>query len=124
MHKSGKRFLKENPLLAERISDCVNKLKEAFSPKEIILFGSIARGEYAPNKTMDLIIVAETELRFFERIKKALRACKGGKPLIEPLVYTPREIDLLRSQGEGFIEDAMEEGVVLFKQKGFENLTE
>lgn len=117
MHKSSEKIFRQNPQLTERIDDCVDKLKNAFRPEKIILFGSFARGEIRERGTLDLLIISETDLRFFNRIKKALEACKGGFPSIEPIVYTPKEFDLLLSQGEGFLEDALEEGVVLYDRE-------
>jgi predicted nucleotidyltransferase len=117
MHKSNKKIFRQNPQIAERIDDCTEKLVKAFKPEKIILFGRFARNEIAENKTMDLMIITKTKLKFFDRIKKALETCSGGKPSIEPLVYTPREFDLLLSQGEGFMEDALEEGIVLYNKE-------
>jgi len=117
MLKTGKKFFRQNPQLVERIDDCVQNLVKAFNPEKVILFGSFARGEMRERGTLDLIIITETEERFFDRIKKALEACKGGFPSIEPIVYTPEEFDLLLSQGEGFLEDALEEGIVLYDKE-------
>ncbi len=117
MYKSSEKIFRQNPQLIERIDDCVDKLKSAFQPEKIILFGSFARGEIRERGTLDLLIISETNLRFFKRIKKALEACKGGFPSIEPIIYTPKEFDLLLSQGEGFLEDALEEGIVLYDKE-------
>jgi len=117
MHKPSQKIFRQNPQLTERIDDCVDKLKRAFNPDKIILFGSFARGEVQERGTLDLLIITRTKLTFFERIKKALLACKGGFPSIEPIVYTPKEFDLLLSQGEGFLEDALEEGIVLYDKE-------
>ena len=114
MYKSSKDFLSKNKHIAKRIKNCTQNLQKAFHPEKIILFGSFARGEGDDTKTIDIIIIAKTKLRFFDRIKKALTACSGGNPSIEPLVYTPKEIQLLQGQGEGFIEEAFDEGIVLF----------
>lgn len=116
MHTTSKKFIEQNPHIAGRVEDCVEKIREAFDPEKIYLFGSYARGEAKEGTTMDFIIIAKSKLRFFDRIKKALIACRGGKPSIEPLVYTPREFELLLSQGEGFLEDALEESVELFNR--------
>lgn len=114
MHKSGRSLLEKDKKLAKRVEECVTNLKQEFNPEKIILFGSYARGEANDDRTLDLMIIARTNDRFFDRIKRALLACKGGQPSIEPIVYTPNEFDLLLSQGEGFLEDALEEGIVLY----------
>jgi predicted nucleotidyltransferase len=116
MYKSSENIFRQNPQLVERVDCCVKKLVNAFKPQKVILFGSFARGEMKEGSTLDFMIIANTKLSFFNRIKKALLACTGGSPPIEPLIYTPEEIELLLNQGEGFMEDAMEEGIVLYKK--------
>jgi hypothetical protein len=117
MHSPSEKFLRKNPHIAGRLEDCIAKIVALFKPEKIILFGSFARGEGKETSTMDLIIITKTKLSFFERIKKTLLCCKGGVPAIEPLIYTPKEFDLLLGQGEGFLEDAIEEGVLLYEKK-------
>ena len=116
MHKSSKSLFRQNLQLAERVDDCVKKLVKAFDPEKVILFGSFARCEIKEAGTLDFMVIAKTKLKFFNRIKKALLACKGGFPSIEPLVYTPEELSILLDQGEGFVEDALEEGITLYKK--------
>jgi predicted nucleotidyltransferase len=114
MLRPSSSLSRQDPKVAKRVESCVKKLIKAFKPEKIILFGSYARGETVNSNTLDLMIIADTDLRFFDRIKKALKSCSGGEPAIEPLVYTPKEFDHLLSQGEGFLEDALEEGIVVY----------
>ncbi len=116
MYTSSKKIFRKNPDIAVRVDDCVKKIVKAFKPKKIILFGSFSRGELKKSGTLDLLIISNTKLSFFKRIKKALLTCKGDDPPIEPLIYTPREFNLLWKQGEGFLEEAVEEGYVLYKK--------
>ena len=95
----------------------MKKLIKAYDPERIILFGSCARGEPKIITTIDLMVIAESKERFIERIRRALEICKGGPPSFEVIVYTPKEFDHLWQQGEGFLEDALEEGVVLYDKE-------
>lgn len=83
---------------------------------KIILFGSFAREKLHPrSSTMDLLIVAETELPFIERIQYVRELTKDEEPIIEPLVYTSKEFDfMLKDEREGYVESAIDEGKVLF----------
>ena len=117
MHKSSKELFRENPKITERVDCCVDKLIDEFKPEKVILFGSFGRGEVKEDATIDFIVIADTKLRFFDRIKKALNACAGRFPSIEPIVYTPKELKMMLDQGEGFLEDALEEGVLLYEKE-------
>lgn len=103
----------------ERLEEIKTKLVEEFSPEKIILFGRFARQKQVPRlSTMDILVIADTELRFIERINKAREVTKGDDPIIEPIVYTPSEFKIMTEDvGEGFLESALEEGRVVYERK-------
>lgn len=45
--------------LAEWLPDAVNDIVERFQPVEVILFGSVARGEEGPDSDLDLLVVLD-----------------------------------------------------------------
>ncbi len=45
--------------LAEWLPDAVNDIVERFRPVEVILFGSVARGEEGPDSDLDLLVVLD-----------------------------------------------------------------
>lgn len=86
-----------------------------YAPQRVILFGSYARGDYHTQSDLDLIVVKETEDRFAERIGKVLELC-AGHPRVEPLVYTPQELEEMLARGNDFISTVLAEGVLLYEQ--------
>jgi HEPN domain-containing protein/predicted nucleotidyltransferase len=105
--------------LESRLDQAAEALKKSFDVKKIILFGSYARDpKIKEDKTIDLMIIAKTDLQFIPRIIQAREVTGGYMPIIEPLVYTPKEFStLLEEEGEGFIENAIREGRVLYEEK-------
>ena len=100
-----------------RIEQIKKELRTAFNPETIILFGRFARDFHKPVAgTMDVLIIADTDERFIDRIYRAREATKGGMPIIEPLIYTPSEIKVLREEGEAFLQSAFDEGKLLFQK--------
>ncbi len=110
---SADEFEDRKSRLIDVIVNC-DKLKV----EKIILFGSFARESVLPkSSTMDLLIVAHTELSFVERIHYVRDITKGGEPIVEPLIYTPEEFRfMVDEEGEGFLESAIEEGKVLWER--------
>ncbi|KXK25807.1 MAG: HEPN domain protein [candidate division WS6 bacterium OLB20] len=102
----------------ERLVEVKENLVREFDPERIILFGRFARTmEPKQPSTLDILIIAETEEPFIERIKRARKATKGGVPVVEPLIYTPEEFTLMTEQKEEtFLESAVEEGKVLYER--------
>jgi len=111
----------------QRLDHIVDQLlaDQSMQLEKVILFGSFAREKIMPmSSTMDLIIIANTELQFIERIKHVRDLTHGEEPIVEPLVYTPEEFDfMLNEEGEGFVESAVEEGRVIYERKSTSKLT-
>lgn len=106
----------------QRIQEVKTQLSSAdqLDIQKIILFGSFARDKTRPKTTtMDLIvIVAETEMNFIDRIAYIRELTHAGEPIIEPLVYTQKEFDyLVEEEGEGFLESAIGEGKVIYQKQ-------
>lgn len=67
---------------------------------EISLFGSLARGDYAPGSDADLfILVQEDGQKPFDRIPRFLRLFLDSPIDTDVLVYTPDEIEKMRLAG-------------------------
>lgn len=85
-----------------------------YRPRQVILFGSFARGDYHAGSDVDLLIIKETGRPFTERIADVLAFCDCSIPL-EPLVYTPEEFERMRDEGNPFIEQVLREGKVVYE---------
>ena len=107
----------------EEIKTRIEKIKEQltkdFDPSKIIVFGRYARDYGRPTPgTMDILIITECkDCSFIERIYKAREATRGFEPIIEPLVYTPEEIQLLQDKDEAFLKSALQEGKVIYSKE-------
>ena len=88
----------------------------SYEPLRIILFGSFARGDYHALSDVDLLIVKDTDRHFFDRIGDVLRLCDTALS-VEPLVYTPAELVRMEDEGNSFLEEVFEEGVVVYEQQ-------
>lgn len=120
--KEEKELLREEKFSAERIKKRLDQIKDQlikeFDPVSIILFGRYARemGE-ATAGTMDILIITDCDgCSFIDRIYRAREASKGSEPIIEPLIYTPKEIKLLQEEDESFLKSALEEGKVIYSK--------
>ena len=88
----------------------------------VILFGSRARGDWGPWSDYDILIVADFEEPYLDRLRKVLEILSTIPLPIEPHPYTLKEaIEMLR-RGSLTIIDALEEGIVLYRGEGFEIL--
>lgn len=77
-----------------------------YDPQRIVLHGSLARGDWNRASDVDLIIVKETDRPFLERIGDILELCDTTLS-VEPLVYTPDELQAMLEAGNSFLEKAL-----------------
>jgi HEPN domain-containing protein/predicted nucleotidyltransferase len=104
--------------IKERLDNIVDQIKTCpdLDVKKIYLYGSFAREYTRPRTTtMDILVIAETNLSFIERLHRVRDVTRGGEPIVEPLVYTPEEFNfLLKDEGEGYLESALDEAKLLW----------
>ena len=100
MHTGSRHDPWDRSKIVKRIKEVIREvLKCCGDIDEIILFGSYARGEAKETSSMDILIIAKSDLPFIERIKRVIELVSENSIPVEPLVYTPEEIR--QKLGEG-----------------------
>ncbi|MDW8345124.1 MAG: nucleotidyltransferase domain-containing protein [Verrucomicrobiae bacterium] len=94
---------------------CFRPVFERYHIQRAILFGSFARGDASARSDIDLLLVQETDSRFFDRLDGLLYDLNIASPgpAVEALVYTPQELE--RMSDRPFIAQALREGVVIYE---------
>jgi len=91
-------------LLEAELKRYVERLREAYDPERILLFGSLASNnveewsDMASNNVeewsdIDLVIIKETKSRFLDRIREVMQLLRPQVG-VDILVYTPDEFAL------------------------------
>jgi predicted nucleotidyltransferase len=76
------------------LAELVRRLREAYQPEQIYLFGSRARGESGPNSDYDLmIIVPDDAPPERHRSRLGYQALRGTRTAADVLVWTRRMFD-------------------------------
>lgn len=94
----------------------VDQIKTEYEPEKIILYGSYAYGKPTEDSDIDLFIVKETDKRRVDRFVEVKRLIyeTGRRISISPLVYTPKEVQERLALGDGFVEEVLTRGEVLY----------
>ena len=110
---SVKVFWLDRSLVLERITKAVKVLKQDHPEiEEVILFGSLARGDAVPGSDGDLLVVLrESSVPFPERgvRYRVTNVGVGG----DVCAYTRAELDAMLATGNSFVARALREGIVL-----------
>jgi len=90
------RFRKE--IKVEEIKERIKKyFKDKEKVEKVILFGSLARGDYTIRSDIDLVVIMESEENFIYRGKNFQADLNAIFPLdVELFVYTPSEWERMK----------------------------
>jgi len=100
--------------IENEIKSIVAQMIKRYRPEKIILFGSIARGEYDSDSDADfLVIKGDTPLYGVDRIRELSRLIDRDIP-VDFLVYRPEEFNTRLEMGDPFIKSILKEGRVLY----------
>ncbi len=98
-----------------RLKAIANRLRDRYGAQRVILFGSAARNEVTEHSDIDLLVIAVTKERFYERMASVLATVRDlslGMPL-SPLVLTPEELADRLGRGDQFVHEIVHDGVAL-----------
>ena len=98
------------------VKQFINLIIKKFNLKKVIIFGSFARGDYHKGSDLDLIIVGEFKERFIDRIGKIIELNESDLE-IDAMVYTEDEFQKMIKERRPFIEQALEEGIVVYEKR-------
>jgi predicted nucleotidyltransferase len=101
--------------LDKRLQTIGSRIKKEYRAERVILFGSYAKGNATEDSDVDLLVVAPTKERFFERmasVRRLIRDLRGGLP-VSPIVLTPGELEKRRQAGDPFVQEILQTGVSL-----------
>ena len=81
---------------------------------EVRLFGSLAKGNYAPGSDADVLVVLREDARpLLDRIPEFLRRFLDVSVPVEVFPYTRAELERMRRQGVSFMNSIDREGIRL-----------
>ena len=102
------------------IQELVEKIKKAYEPKKIILFGSYAYGAPDKDSDIDLLIIKDTDDRPIDRRTHVRGIITDRQRLIPvaPIVLTSAELRQRMAIGDQFLQEIMEKGEILYEQTG------
>ena len=99
------------------LSETVRRIAERMNPRQVVLFGSRARGEAGPESDFDLLVIADSPEPRYRR-SAPLYSLLADLPVeIEVVVYTPEEVEEWRGVRQSFVATALREGVVVYEKQ-------
>lgn len=102
-------------LLRQELTRFIDIVRQQIQPERIILFGSLAAGQVDEWSDLDLVVIADTALPFYERIRHILRSVRPQAGM-DVLVYTPTEWAEMTSQRRFVQAEILNKGRVVYER--------
>ena len=118
-HPNGLRVIDDDV-----VEDVVERVVNAFHPKRIVVFGSVARGEAGPDSDLDLFVEMESDLRPLERGIAVRRVLRDVDIPMDIFVYTRAEVEARRGRIGNLLSYVEREGKVIYErgERGLDRL--
>jgi predicted nucleotidyltransferase len=101
--------------LAAELDRFVQIVVEHLRPERIIVFGSFASGQVGEWSDLDVVVVAETDLPFLERLKQVILLVRPTVGM-DIVVYTPEEWEYLKTSRLFVREEIAKKGKVVYER--------
>ncbi len=99
------------------IQNLVQTLVQRYDAERVFLFGSRATGKVDDDSDADLVVIKETSLPFFDRLREVANVCRW-RAAFDVLVYMPAEFAEM-SRTNSFIRDeVLSKGRLLYERAG------
>jgi predicted nucleotidyltransferase len=102
-------------LLEQELQRYLILLRQHYRPRKILLFGSMAEGRVGEWSDLDLVIVADTDKRFLDRLKEVMLLLRP-RIGVDILVYTQEEFEQLSHERPFFRTEILDKGKVLYER--------
>ncbi len=99
--------------LSSELDHFVAVVVPALRPERIIVFGSYASGHIHEWSDLDLVVITETDLPFFERLKQVSLLTRSTVGM-DVLVYTPAEWEHMKANRLFVRDEILKKGKVIY----------
>jgi len=107
--------IERNGEIFKKIEAYVQEVVENLNPYLVILFGSFATNNINEGSDVDIMVVADFQEDFLDRITKLMDINKFGIP-VEPVGYTLEEFMEMKRRKNAFILEVTERGKVMYSR--------
>ena len=107
--------MKRSEGIDQELRDVVSRLAGPYGAERIILFGSHASDSAGEWSDVDLVVVKETSLSFYDRLREVARVCQWHHAF-DVLVYTPAEFEEMSRHNPFVRDEVVNKGRVLYER--------
>ena len=103
-------------LLKNELTRYIKLLRESENLEKILVFGSLVAGNIHAWSDIDLVIVQETDLPFWQRLR-TIRKLIQPKVGTDILVYTPDEWEQMKAERPFFRQEILDKSKIVYERE-------
>jgi len=103
----------------KELSQIVKTIRDKYRPEKILLFGSMARGDFREGSDIDMLIIKKSNKKRRVRSAEVLNAVKGVNRRLAfgPIVMTPDEFNQGVNNNRYFFREIINNSRVLYEAR-------
>lgn len=109
------RINKKIEIDKRKLNKILEKIIKYYSPKKVILFGSMARCDNVYSSDVDIMVIADSDKSFIERLKESVFSVPDDN--VDILIYTPEEFATMIKVENQFITNVIKEGKIIYESQ-------
>jgi len=98
----------------DEINTIVKRIAKECNPKAIIVFGSVASDTCNDESDIDMMVILDTEMTYYERTLAIRRSIGITSTPLDILVFTPEEIEEGKQKRGSVVYEALNKGKVVY----------
>jgi predicted nucleotidyltransferase len=99
------------------LADIVKRIVATARPRQIVLFGSGARGTMGPHSDIDLLVIKEGTFNYWKVLTKIYRSLRGCGAAVDVVLVTFEDAERYRDTPCLVICPALQEGKVIYESE-------
>ncbi len=116
MHKVCNIALEQRQQIIRQLEEYCREIARELNPQAVILFGSFATGDINEGSDIDIMVIADFQVGFLDRIKLLLDLNRFDLP-IEPIGYTSEELEHMKQRRNPFITEVLTTGKIIYDRQ-------
>ena len=101
-------------MFEDEMDAIIEKIVEGCDPRAIVLFGSVSKGTSTEDSDIDLMVILDTDVSYYERTLAVRKSIGVTSIPIDVLAFTPKEVEEERNNRFSIIHEALRTGKIVY----------
>jgi len=93
-----------------RISQALERIVAVAQPRRVVLFGSVARGEFGPESDLDFLVIVKGPVHRRQTAQRIYHNLHGVDAAVDVVVVTEEDVELFGDKNGLILRPALREG--------------